>query len=139
MIKRIRELRKTSIVLITHDLGIVARMCDDVAIMYAGKIVEYADVRTIFGNPRHPYTIGLIHSIPKISFHSDRGVINSNISLKQRRLQTIPGQPPDLSKLAANQCSFFPRCSQAVKECQQNEPVVKNINSAHWIRCFLEK
>jgi oligopeptide/dipeptide ABC transporter ATP-binding protein len=139
LIKKIRELHKTSIILITHDLGIVARMCDDVAIMYAGKIVEYADVHTIFGNPRHPYTIGLIHSIPKISFHSDEGVINSDISLKQQRLQTIPGQPPDLSKLVANQCSFFPRCSQAIKECQQNEPVVKNINSAHWIRCFLEQ
>jgi oligopeptide/dipeptide ABC transporter ATP-binding protein len=114
-------------------------MCDDVAIMYAGKIVEYADVRTIFENPRHPYTIGLIHSIPKISFHLDEGVIRPNLSLEQRRLETIPGQPPDLTKLATNQCSFFPRCRQAVKECQFNEPMVRHIHSGHWFRCFSEK
>jgi len=139
LIKKIRALHRTSIVLITHDLGIVAKMCDDVAIMYAGKIVEYADVHTIFESPRHPYTVGLIHSIPKISFHPEGGVISSNLSLEQKRLQAIPGQPPDLSKLPANQCSFLPRCSQAVKECQLNEPVVKQIHPAHWIRCFSEK
>lgn len=139
LIKKIRELHRTSIILITHDLGIVARMCDFVAIMYAGRIVEYADVHTIFNNPKHPYTIGLLNSIPKISFKQDEGEIRSNVSPKQRRLRTISGQPPDLSKLDESQCSFFPRCSQAFKECGFNEPIVKHISSEHWIRCFLEK
>jgi peptide/nickel transport system ATP-binding protein len=131
LIRKIRELRGTSIMLITHDLGIVARMCDFVAIMYAGKIVEYGDVHTIFNSPKHPYTIGLIASIPKISFDQEE-----NKLLRQRRLQTIPGHPPDLLKLAEDQCSFLPRCDRPTEECQSKEPGIMNINPQHWIRCL---
>lgn len=136
LIKKIRELHRTSIMLITHDLGIVARMCDFVAIMYGGKIVEYADVDTIFNNPKHPYTKGLINSIPKISFGQEGGEGGSGIPLKEKRLQTIPGQPPDLSKLAEDQCSFLPRCAQATEACRLKEPTIRHIHSEHWIRCF---
>jgi oligopeptide/dipeptide ABC transporter ATP-binding protein len=136
LIRRIREIHGTSIILITHDLGIVARMCDYVGIMYAGKIVEYASARTIFHNPKHPYTIGLIQSIPKISFRQEDMIGSSDDTPKRGRLETIPGQPPDLSRLVENQCSFLSRCSKSTKECDLKEPEIKEIDSEHWIRCF---
>jgi oligopeptide/dipeptide ABC transporter ATP-binding protein len=135
LIKGIRESRGTAIILITHDLGIVARMCDFVGIMYAGKIVEYADVYTVYDSPRHPYTIGLIHSVPKISVEQESR--DSNDRSKKKRFQTISGLPPNLLNLPDNQCSFLPRCTKALEECARKEPPVKYLNSKHWIRCFL--
>jgi oligopeptide/dipeptide ABC transporter ATP-binding protein len=105
--------------------------------MYAGKIVEYANAYTIFNNPKHPYTIGLINSVPKLSFHQDQRQNKSNDFFKPMRLQTIPGQPPNLSELAGNQCSFLPRCTKSIKECALKEPGVRNIDSEHWYSCFL--
>lgn len=134
LIKRIRDSKGTSILLITHDLGIVARMCDFVGIMYAGKIVEYGDVDTVFHHARHPYTIGLIHSIPQVSFEGGMAAPR----LPGNRLQAIPGQPPDLGKLMENQCAYLPRCTQATEKCSREAPPVKEVGSNHSIRCVLQ-
>ena len=91
------------VLLITHDFGVVARLADRVAVMYAGAVVETGDVRTIFRRPRHPYTFGLLQSLPSIA----------------RRGQLVPmrGQPPDLATLGP-ECPFLPRCSKAVSQCR---------------------
>jgi oligopeptide transport system ATP-binding protein len=121
----LRELQKelaTSILFITHDLGVVAEMCSRVAVMYAGVILEQADVRTIFKGAKHPYTQGLIGSIPKI------GDI-------RRRLHTIEGQPPNLLHLPQG-CRFSPRCPHCLDRCRQEEPSTEWVNPHHEVRCF---
>lgn len=122
LMKEIQKVFGTAIIFITHDLGIVANMCDRVAVMYAGQILEQADVRTIFHSPRHPYTQGLMNSIPKLGE-------------KKERLQAITGQPPDLGSLPAG-CRFSPRCPYALSICHQEEPLIETISDGHEIRCF---
>lgn len=122
LMKEVQGVLGTAIIFITHDLGIVANMCDRVAVMYAGKIVEQADVRTIFHFPKHPYTKGLMDSIPKLKE-------------KKERLQAIDGQPPDLGNLASG-CHFSPRCPYALEACHQEEPPNETISEGHEIRCF---
>lgn len=100
----------SSMVLITHDLGVVAEMCDDVAIMYAGKIVEYGSVEDIFYRPKHPYTKGLLDSVPHFESHQ-----------RMERLKTIPGLVPSLLKLPTG-CRFNDRCSQAQEKCRLIAP-----------------
>lgn len=110
-----RELNRKngmSILLITHDLGIVAEMCSRVIVMYAGRIVEQADVNTLFSSPRHPYTQGLLASLPRLGKHVDM-------------LPSIPGTVPDLSQMPAG-CKFEPRCKFAMDICRQEEPELKN-------------
>ena len=102
ILERLRDEQGVGLLLITHDFGVVARMADRVHVMYAGEIVERADVRTMFRAPRHPYTFGLLQSLP---------------SPDQGRLQPLRGQPPDLSDLPP-QCPFLPRCSKAVSQCR---------------------
>jgi len=122
LLKEIQGRFHTSIILITHDLGIVAGMCSRVAVMYAGRIVEQADVRTIYKNPRHPYTRGLIQSVPKI------GAL-------QKRLFMIEGQPPDLLRLPTG-CRFSPRCPYRKEQCQEEEPKTETVGPDHQVCCF---
>jgi len=122
-----RNLQKklgTTILLITHDLGVIAEMADQVAVMYAGKIIEEADVLSIFKNPRHPYTQGLLKSIPVIKESTEKS-----------RLHEIPGVVPDLASLGQG-CSFFERCPVAEKRCQLEEPQLRPVQSRHLVRCW---
>jgi oligopeptide transport system ATP-binding protein len=117
-----REL-DTSIILISHDLGVVAGMCHRVIVMYAGQIVEEALVGELFAKPRHPYTLGLLQSIPRLDGH-------------RSHLASIEGQPPDLLLPPAG-CAFMPRCSQAMQICQEPPPVFIPA-AGHYSRCWLE-
>lgn len=118
----IREKYNTSIILITHDLGVIANFCDYVLVMYAGKIVERADVKTLFKGNRHPYTKGLINSLP-------------HLGKKQRRLESIKGQPPDLLNLSGG-CPFEPRCDYSVKRCSLDYPPIESVEKGHLISCW---
>jgi peptide/nickel transport system ATP-binding protein len=113
----------TAILLITHDLGVVAEICDRVAVMYAGNIVEEGDVRTILKHPAHPYTIGLINSIPKLEE-------------KKQRLYSIPGNVPTPGELAAG-CRFAPRCESAMEKCCVQMPELTQAGAGHMSRCWL--
>jgi len=116
------------IIMITHDLGVVAETCDDVAVMYCGKIVERSDVKSIFNNPKHPYTKGLIESIP--SFDSTSGVARD-------RLPTIEGMVPSLFDLPSG-CSFQDRCEYSSDECRgkNGSPTLTKISDGHKVSCF---
>ncbi len=125
-----RDLRtkvETSIILITHDMGIVAEMADRVSVMYAGRIVEQTDIKTLFANPLHPYTKALLASIPVL------GVV-------QHRLAIIPGTVPNLVDLPPG-CTFAPRCEARVAHkltrCTQEEPALTAIEPGHLVRCWL--
>ena len=108
LLNELAEEYDTAVQLITHDLGVIAQMCDRVMVMYAGKPVEKADVEDLYYDPKHPYTVGLMSSIPRVGDRSDR-------------LQTIPGRMPDLVELPTG-CSFHPRCPYAEEVCAQKEP-----------------
>jgi oligopeptide/dipeptide ABC transporter ATP-binding protein len=121
----IRELRSDlgmAVLLITHALGVVAEMADRVAVMYAGRIVEYAPVDEIFQAPRHPYTRGLLQAIP-------------DIARDQERLTTIPGTVPNLLRPPAG-CRFWPRCPLGDAACRQQEPPLVEIAAGHWAACW---
>ncbi len=115
-----------AMILITHDLGIIAQAAKNVAVMYAGKVVESSTVENIFAHPFHPYTQGLIESMPA------RCAASSN---NGNYLKTIPGNVPSLYNLPAG-CRFFDRCSVAQKECNQEEPVLKEIEPDHFVSCL---
>ena len=115
----------TSILLITHDLGVIAETADRVAVMYAGRIVEEADVKTIFQNPLHPYTRGLLNSVPNIN------KIDS-----ATRLQEIPGIVPNLCYLPSG-CAFMNRCPVKTKICESEKPKLLNIENQHSVRCWV--
>ncbi|MFH0997021.1 MAG: ABC transporter ATP-binding protein [Pseudomonadota bacterium] len=112
-----------SILFITHDLGVIAEMAQNVAVMYAGKIVEYADVNTLFANPKHPYTVGLLQSIP---------VIGRNAG---KRLNTIKGTVPSLLNLPSG-CMFNDRCPDVFSDCRQIEPEMVATEPHHLARCL---
>ena len=115
----------SSILLITHDLGVIAETADRVAVMYAGRIVEEADVKTIFQNPLHPYTRGLLNSVPNIN------KIDS-----ATRLQEIPGIVPNLCYLPSG-CAFMNRCPVKTKICESEKPKLLNIENQHSVRCWV--
>ena len=115
----------TGIILVTHDLGVVAEFCQKVAVMYAGKIVETGLVDQIVYEPKHPYTEGLLKSIPKIGN-------------KKNKIHSIPGDVPDLASLP-NGCAFYPRCSQHMPKCQKNEIPLQKIEKGRQVRCLLFK
>ena len=127
LMRHLREETGSAIILITHDLGVVAEMCDRVAVMYAGEIVEQADVRTLFREPKHPYTRGLIGSIPVVGDIRDE-------------LAVIPGNVPNLIDLPP-WCRFAPRCAARVEaglvRCTVDHPELREIVPAHDARCFL--
>ncbi len=111
----------TAMLLITHDMGVVAHMCDRVAVMYAGRIVEYTAVRTLFERPAHPYTAGLLRSLPRLGGNA-------------RRLTPIEGQPPVLTRLPPG-CAYAPRCPQATELCRTTSPEFTQLDSGHQVRC----
>jgi len=112
-----------ALIFITHNLGIVARMCDRVAVMYAGRFVEVGDVRTIFNAPAHPYTRALLDAIPRLGQWGGR-------------LTAIDGVPPDLAQLPAG-CAFAPRCPQAIARCAVDVPPAFALGPGHAARCWL--
>ena len=122
LLKQIQEQSRVSTIFVTHDFGIVARMCDQVAVMYAGKIVEIGTVREIFNNPLHPYTMALMNCLPKVDSSS--------------KLVTIEGDVPDLSELPAG-CSFAPRCTHREPICDERYPAEVVINEHHKVSCWL--
>jgi peptide/nickel transport system ATP-binding protein len=128
IIELIKNLKKSvgmSILLITHDLGIVAEVCDYVYVMYAGRIVENADVRTIYKNPRHPYFQGLLRS-------------NLSVLRSSQTLEAIEGNPPDMLTLPSG-CRFHPRCPRVMDICRTDEPPVFAAGEGHNSRCWLDE
>jgi oligopeptide/dipeptide ABC transporter ATP-binding protein len=125
LFKDVQEKTNVSIIFITHDFGVVAKMCHRVAVMYAGKIVETAKTSELFKKPKHPYTIALINSVPRL----DR---------KDERLYSIKGQPPTLRNLPPG-CRFAPRCTEAMPICSEKEPVEVEIGEEHCVSCWKVK
>lgn len=124
MLEMIKELQRefhTAMILITHDLGIVAETCDSVAIMYAGELVEYGTAEHIFEDPLHPYTVGLFEAIPSIDEKTDR-------------LKAIPGLMPDPADLPKG-CKFAPRCPYSTEECRADIPPYRQVEPGHFVRC----
>ena len=121
LIKKLKEDLNLSVMLITHDLSVIAEMCDRVGIMYAGKLVECADTVAIFKHPRHPYTQGLIKAFPSLSG-------------PRARLEGIHGSPPDLINPPSG-CRFHPRCPYAKKQCQEEEPPYVELRKGHHATC----
>ena len=122
LMRTLREETGTAIILITHDLGVVAELADDVAVMYAGRIVEHASVARLFAEPQHPYTIGLLGSIPRLH-------------LDQDRLAAIEGQVPVMGDAAAG-CRFAPRCPFAIEKCRRESPGLLEMARAHQSACW---
>lgn len=125
LMRKLQKEHYTSILMITHNLGVVAEICDYVYVMYAGKVVEFAEVNELFRNPVHPYTNGLLKSLPKMQ--SGQG-----------RLYNIKGMVPDLLKLPEG-CSFAPRCEKCCEECKEETPQLLKLNDRHYVRCFQAK
>lgn len=125
LIEQLKEEEKMGVLLITHDLGVVAEMCDRVMVMYCGRIVEVASVNDLFDEPKHPYTKGLIQSVPKLGTN-------------QNTLSFIKGRVPDLSNLPIG-CKFAPRCDKAIDICFKSEPELISINNNRQVRCHLIK
>lgn len=123
LMRDIKKKLNSSIMMITHDLGVVAEMADYVVVMYAGKVVEEASVLEIYKNPKHPYTIGLLESKPGINQTKDR-------------LTTIPGQVPNPLNMPQG-CYFHPRCSKAMDICKQKQPHICEMENGHKIACWL--
>lgn len=121
LMKDLKQQYRTSMILITHDLGIVADICDKVAIMYAGRVVEYADKRALYSNPVHPYTIGLFDSVPDLDEDKDE-------------LNVIPGLMPDPMDLPAG-CAFHPRCVFAEGACALKKPEMIEVEPGHFVAC----
>ncbi len=121
LLKELQEQTGVAIIFVTHNLGIVARMCDQLAVMYAGKIVEAGSVRDLFTTPKHPYTKALIGSMPKLG--------------SKEKLLAIPGQPPDLATLPPG-CAFHPRCPEALPLCAEEAPPEVQIGGPWTARCW---
>jgi oligopeptide/dipeptide ABC transporter ATP-binding protein len=125
LLRSLRERTSASIILITHDLGVIADLCDDVLVMYAGRPVEQGEVREIFADPQHPYTWGLLASLPRMN-------------LGQRRIRAITGSPPSLLAVPPG-CPFHPRCAHAFDRCSVERPIAEAVapGSAHLAACHL--
>ena len=125
LISRLKEQIGSAVLLITHNLGVVAEVGQSVAVMYAGRIVEYADVVRLFSGHRHPYTAGLFASLPRACVDGTTG-----------RLQTIRGVVPDLLALPQG-CSFADRCPEVFAKCRERMPDLVEVETGHWVRCWL--
>lgn len=123
MMKELREKYNTSMLMITHDLGIVAEICDDVSVIYAGHVIEHGNLNDIFKNTRHPYTEGLFNSLP-------------NLKDRQADLKPIKGLMPDPSNLPQG-CAFCPRCDYAMEICKTQKPPRTYRNETHYVECHL--
>jgi oligopeptide transport system ATP-binding protein len=125
LLKELAAGTRSALILITHDLGVVARYADRVAVMYAGRIVESAPARVLYAQPKHPYTLGLIQSAPRLDGDSSK------------RLIPIEGQPPDLRSLPPG-CSFAPRCRYVTERCRSQRPELREVAPGHQKACFVD-
>jgi oligopeptide/dipeptide ABC transporter ATP-binding protein len=125
LIKQLQTESNLAVIFITHDLGIVAEVCDRVLVMYAGRIVESGDVFRIYEHPAHPYTEGLMRSVPMLGKRVDK-------------LASIDGQPPDLRNLPSG-CSFWPRCTEAMDKCRSEYPPETSMGDGEFVRCWLRE
>ncbi len=113
----------TAVIIITHNLGVVARYVDRVNVMYAGQLVETATTDALYGNPMHPYTIGLLASVPRLDLS------------RKRKVSIIKGLPPNLARLPKG-CAFQPRCEYAISRCNEEKPELKKVGKDHYSACF---
>lgn len=125
LLKQITKETGTALMLITHDLGVVARYADRVIVMYGGRIVETAPARELYKSPRHPYTVGLLTSVPRLDGDT------------AQRLIPIDGQPPDLARLPPG-CAFAPRCRAAIERCNHERPKLEPVSPTHQKACFVD-
>jgi oligopeptide transport system ATP-binding protein len=125
LLKDLASNSNTALILITHDLGVVARYADRVAVMYGGRIVEMAPARELYARPKHPYTRGLMASVPRIDGDTSRPLI------------PIEGQPPDLAALPDG-CAFMPRCKQASEQCRSTRPALRQVGELHFKACLID-
>ena len=123
-LNQLRRRSNTALIIITHNLGVVARYADTVKIMYGGKIVESGTPYDIFENPQHPYTIGLVRAVPRLDLPRSHG------------LHTIPGDPPDMSAIPEQSCAFAARCPYASDECRTRRPPLETVAEGHACACF---
>ena len=121
MIADLRQKFNTSMILITHDLGVVAKVCDDVAVVYAGEIIENGNLEDIFDHPTHPYTVGLFNALPKLTGD-------------EKRLSPVDGLPPDPTHLPSG-CKFSPRCPYVKEKCRTEVPGLNELTPGHCVRC----
>jgi peptide/nickel transport system ATP-binding protein len=126
LMQEMKERFGMAIMLITHAMGVVAETCQRVTVMYAGKVVEEAPVEALFGNPRHPYTQGLIRSIPRVDRAAE----------KKQRLEAIPGTVPSLLEPPPG-CRFADRCKYVTDICVRGMPPLKEVGPGHYVRCVL--
>jgi len=126
LISNLKQKNNMAVIFITHDLGVVAQAAEKVAVMYAGKIVEFASVENLFANPLHPYTQGLLESIPARCFDSKK---------QQESLKTIPGSVPDLYNISQG-CRFHDRCPFAFAECELQDPPLLAVEDGHLVSCW---
>ncbi len=126
LLRKLQDKLGMSIIFITHDLGVIAECAKEVVVMYAGRVVERCDAKTIFTNSRHPYTRGLLASIPRVEPPQADG--------KRRRLPTIEGMVPDLAALPIG-CRFADRCSMRQDRCTESDPLLREISKGHYTRC----
>ncbi|MCI8416711.1 MAG: ABC transporter ATP-binding protein [Lachnospiraceae bacterium] len=122
LMKRLQKEYSTSLLMITHNLGIISELCEKVAVMYAGRIIEYGTVREVFSDPRHPYTRGLLGALPKLE--GDR-----------ERLTAIPGTVANAQHLPEG-CRFHPRCEHCTEECKKQQPGMVQVKEEHFVECF---
>jgi len=122
LMKKLQTEYSTSLLMITHNLGIVSELCQKVAVMYAGRIIEYGTVREVFAHPLHPYTIGLIGALPNIEEH-------------QETLTAIPGSIANPAHLPDG-CRFHPRCQRCMERCRKEQPTMIRVNDDHFVECF---
>ncbi len=125
LVTRLREAMHMAVIWITHDLGVVAGMADRVIVMYAGYIVEEAEVQDLYDSPSHPYTLSLIAALPRIDRRRDQ------------RLKSIPGSPPNLL-IEPRGCPFAPRCEFALDKCKQENPILTQVDSKHFAACWVD-
>ena len=125
ILKNLMEEIQTSLILITHNLGLVVELAQKTAVMYAGHIVEFGSVEDIFENPKHPYTIGLLASVPRLD------------SERKESLRIIKGLPPNLARLPGG-CSFHPRCDYAFDRCREEMPEIEEVGPDHFRACFYD-
>lgn len=123
-LNKLRLENNMALIIITHNLGVVARYADSVKVVYGGKVVEEGSTYDIFENPHHPYTIGLINAVPRLDLPRSHG------------LHTIEGEPPDMSLIPANCCAFAHRCKYATEECRNQRPQPTHLENEHYCSCF---
>jgi oligopeptide transport system ATP-binding protein len=125
LIRRLKSEFNTAVIFITHDLGVVAGLCDRVMVMYAGRVMERATTRLLYTDPRHPYTLGLLKSVPRLD--EDR----------KERLEPIPGMPPDLINLPPG-CPFYPRCTYRQPRNKEEMPPLIGVQPGHDVACWVD-